>query len=67
MTLVSTNILQVRGLQHWRDGNKDRLIAAIHDEKINSNGDVVEGRVTIRNALTHADYDRGVWRRDCDF
>ena len=35
-------------------GNKYRLIAAIHFNR---------GKIFIRQVLTHADYDKGEWRR----
>lgn len=35
-------------------GNKYRLIAAIHFNR---------GKVYIRNILTHADYDKGAWKK----
>lgn len=36
-------------------GNKYRLIAAVHYNT---------GRVYIRHVLTHAEYDRGKWKKD---
>ncbi len=36
-------------------GNKYRLIAVIHYNR---------GKVYIRHVLTHAEYDRGIWRKD---
>ncbi len=36
-------------------GNKYRLIVAIHYNT---------GRVYVRNVLTHAEYDRGKWKKD---
>lgn len=36
-------------------GNKVRLIAAIHYDR---------NRIYIRNVLTHAEYDKGTWRKD---
>lgn len=38
-------------------GNKARLIAAIHYNK---------GRVYIRHVLTHAEYNKNQWKRECD-
>ena len=38
-------------------GNKIRLIAAIHYNK---------GRVYIRQILTHAEYSKDQWKRECD-
>ncbi len=46
-------------------GNKYRLIAAIHYETTGADGNVVEGRVYIRNVLTHAEYDRDGWKAKC--
>jgi mRNA interferase HigB len=37
-------------------GNKFRLIVVIHFNR---------GKVYVRHVLTHEDYDRGLWRRDC--
>ena len=37
-------------------GNKYRLIAAIHYNR---------GIVYVRNVLTHAQYDVGVWKEEC--
>jgi mRNA interferase HigB len=45
-------------------GNKYRLISAIHYQKTAA-GKVVEGRVYVRNVLTHAEYDKGLWMNDC--
>ena len=36
-------------------GNKYRLIAHIHFNR---------GKVYVRNVLTHADYDKGDWKKD---
>ncbi len=47
-------------------GNKYRLIAAVHYQKRDRNGKVVEGRVYIRNVLTHREYDKGAWKNGCD-
>jgi mRNA interferase HigB len=47
-------------------GNKYRLIAAVHYQKRDRNGMVVEGRVYIRDVLTHRDYDKGTWKSACD-
>jgi mRNA interferase HigB len=47
-------------------GNKYRLVAAIHYQKSDEDGKVVEGRVYIRNVLTHQEYDKGAWKRDCN-
>jgi HigB_toxin, RelE-like toxic component of a toxin-antitoxin system len=49
-----------------RRGNKYRLIAAVHYQKRDRNGLVVEGRVYVRDVLTHRDYDKGAWKHDCD-
>ena len=46
-------------------GNKYRLIAAVHYQKRDQHGTIVEGRVYIRNVLTHRDYDKGGWRNGC--
>ena len=46
-------------------GNKYRLIAAIHFRKTTNVGKVVEGRVYVRDVLTHAEYDKGSWKNDC--
>lgn len=37
-------------------GNKFRLIVVIHFNR---------ERLYIRHVLTHADYDRGLWKEDC--
>lgn len=37
-------------------GNNYRLVAAIHYNR---------GVVYVRNVLTHAEYDRGKWKRGC--
>jgi mRNA interferase HigB len=37
-------------------GNKFRLIVVIHFDR---------GKVYIRHVLTHAEYDRGAWKEDC--
>jgi mRNA interferase HigB len=47
-------------------GNKYRLIAAVHYQKRDRNGMVVEGRVYVRDVLTHRDYDKGAWKNDSD-
>ena len=47
-------------------GNKYRLIAAVHYQKRDRNRMVVEGRVYVRDVLTHRDYDKGAWKNDCD-
>lgn len=46
-------------------GNNFRLIAAIHCQREKKDGTWSKGRVYIRDVLTHADYDRGVWKSDC--
>jgi mRNA interferase HigB len=46
-------------------GNKYRLIAAIHFQKTTAVGKVIEGRVYVRNVLTHAEYDEESWKKDC--
>lgn len=46
-------------------GNKYRLITAIHYRKKTNVGKVVEGRVYVRNVLTHVEYDRESWKDDC--
>jgi hypothetical protein len=38
-------------------GNKYRLIAAVHYHKHDKDGNNVEGRVYVRNVLTHRAYD----------
>jgi mRNA interferase HigB len=38
-------------------GNKFRLVAAVHYNT---------QRIYVRNVLTHAEYDRGQWREDCE-
>jgi mRNA interferase HigB len=47
-------------------GNKYRLVAAIHYQKCDEDGKVVEGRVYIRNVLTNQEYDKGAWKRGCN-
>ena len=47
-------------------GNKYRLIASIHYQKTTKAGEIVEGRVYVRNVLTHAEYDKGSWKSDCN-
>ena len=37
-------------------GNKYRIIAAVHYDR---------RKVYLRNVLTHAEYDRGDWKADC--
>jgi hypothetical protein len=34
-------------------------------QKRDQHGTIVEGRVYIRNVLTHWDYDKGAWRNGC--
>ncbi len=46
-------------------GNKYRLIAAIHYRKTTNEGKIVDGRVYVRSVLTHAEYDKGLWKDDC--
>ena len=43
-------------------GNKYRLIAAVHYQKRDKDGKIIEGRVYIRNVLTHREYDKGAWK-----
>lgn len=45
--------------------NKYRLIAAIHYQKLKKDASRSTGRVYVRNVLTHGEYDRGQWKRDC--
>jgi mRNA interferase HigB len=47
-------------------GNKYRLIAAIHYQKMTNEGEVIEGRVYVRNVLTHGEYDKALWKKDCE-
>ena len=46
-------------------GNKYRLIAAIHYPKTTTAGKIIEGRVYVRNVLTHAEYDQELWKAGC--
>jgi mRNA interferase HigB len=46
-------------------GNKYGLIAAVHYLKCDEDGTIVEGRVYIRNVLTHREYDESAWERGC--
>ena len=41
---------------HVISENKFRLIVVIHFDR---------ERLYIRHVLTHADYDRGLWKEDC--
>ncbi len=36
-------------------------IASVRYQKRDRNGMVVEGRVYVRDVLTHCDYDKGAW------
>jgi mRNA interferase HigB len=47
-------------------GNKYRLIAAVHYQKHDRDEKIVEGRVYIRDVLTHQEYDKGAWKHGCD-
>jgi mRNA interferase HigB len=47
-------------------GNKYRLIAAVHYQKQDRDRNDVEGRVYVRNVLTHQEYDKGAWKYGCD-
>jgi mRNA interferase HigB len=46
-------------------GNTYRLIAAVHYQKRDESGKIIEGRVYIRNVLTHREYDKGAWKSGC--
>jgi mRNA interferase HigB len=46
-------------------GNKYRLIAAVHYPRRTPQGRMTEGRVFVRHVLTHKDYDKGGWKKEC--
>ncbi len=35
-------------------------------QKRDRDGMVVEGRMYVRDVLTHRDYDKGTWKNNCD-
>ncbi len=45
--------------------NKYRLIAVVHYAGIGRSGRPTEGRVFVRHILTHKEYDRGTWKKEC--
>jgi mRNA-degrading endonuclease HigB of HigAB toxin-antitoxin module len=53
-------------------GHKYRLIAAIHYPlaaihypRTTPQGRLTEGRVFVLHVLTHKDYDKNAWKKDC--
>ena len=46
-------------------GNKFRLIAAVHYPRAAKKGGWTLGRVYVRSILTHREYEKGAWKRDC--
>jgi len=45
--------------------NKYRLIAVIHYPRMGKSGNTTEGRVYVRHILTHREYDKDAWKKEC--
>lgn len=46
-------------------GNNYRLIVGVWWSRPDQNGELAGGRLYIKHLLTHAEYDKNKWRKDC--